>query len=299
MIGSSFLTFSLTYIIPGDPAEMMFRSQDAVPSDEVLDKVRMEMGLNDPFLIQYGNWFKNVIRGDLGNSYILTNSVASIMGERIPMTLLLALAALVIVVLASFSLGILSAVRQNKFLDFLIRALAMVGISIPGFWLGLILMYVSIVKLKWFSIMEMSTPKGIFLPALTLAIPLVGRYTRQIRAAVLEQLSQDYVTGAKSRGISGFRIIFFHVLPNSLKSIITLFALSIGVLLGGTVIVETIFSWPGIGAMVMSAIRNRDYPVLQGYVLFMSFVYIIISFMVEVFINFLDPRLRIKGEKSI
>ncbi|WP_432402141.1 nickel ABC transporter permease [Wukongibacter sp. M2B1] len=297
MLGASFLTFVLTYISSGDPAEMMFRSQDIVPSEDVLERAREEMGLNDPFIVQYGNWLENLLKGDLGYSYINTSPVIDILKQRIPMTIKLASLALLFLVVFSFTLGILSAIKKSRLLDYVIRGFCLGGISIPAFWLGLILIYLFVVKINWFTITNIDNFKGMILPAATLAIPLIGRYTRQIRAAILEQLSSDYVVGARARGIKERRIIFFHVLPNSLKGIITLFALSIGVLLGGTVIVETIFSWSGIGLMAINAVTNRDYPLLQAYVVFMALIYIVISFTVDISIQALDPRVRLKGDK--
>ncbi|MCG8481739.1 MAG: ABC transporter permease [Clostridia bacterium] len=297
ILGASFLTFMLTYISPGDPAEMMFRSQDIVPSEEVLEKAREEMGLNDPFIVQYGHWLINLLKGDLGYSYINTSPVVDILKQKIPMTIKLAALAFLLLVVFSFTLGILSAIKKNSFVDYIIRGFSLVGISIPGFWLGLILIYFFVVKINWFTITDIDNYKGMILPATTLAIPLIGRYTRQIRAAILEQLSSDYVVGARARGVNERRIIFFHILPNSLKGIITLFALSMGILLGGTVIVETIFSWTGIGSIVMNAITNRDYPILQAYVIFMALIYIVISFTVDMSIQALDPRVRLKGDK--
>lgn len=298
MLGASFLTFTLTYMSSGDPAEMMFRSQDIVPTEEVLEKTREEMGLNDPFIVQYGNWLMNLLKGDLGYSYINTGPVVDVLKQKIPMTIELAAVALLFLIVFSFTLGILSAIKKSKFIDYIIRGFSLVGISIPAFWLGLMLIYLFVVKINWFTITNSNNYKDVILPAATLAIPLIGRYIRQIRASILEQLSSDYVVGARARGVNERRIILGHVIPNSLKGIITLFGLSIGVLLGGTVIVETIFSWPGIGSMVMNAITNRDYPLLQAYVIFMAFIYVVISFIVDISIQALDPRVRLKGDKN-
>lgn len=298
ILGASFLTFALTYISPGDPAEMMFRSQEIIPSEKALEKAREEMGLNEPFIVQYGKWLLNLLRGDLGISYITTGPVLDVLKQKIPMTIRLAVVALAFLVVFSLLLGIIAALKKNRFVDYLIRGLSFVGISIPAFWLGLILIYLFVVKINWFTITNLDSLKGVILPAATLAIPLIGRYTRQIRAAILEQLSADYVLGARARGISEGRIIFNHVLPNSLKGIIALFGLSTAVLLGGTVIVETIFSWPGLGSMAIDAIINRDYPLLQGYVIFMALIYIVITFMVDISIQALDPRVRLQGDKQ-
>ncbi len=298
MLGASFLTFGLTYLSPSDPAEMMLTSHDIVPTVELLEKTREEMGLNDPFLVQYGNWLSNLLKGDLGYSYSSREDVTDVLPKRIGMTVRLALAALLCLVLCSLLLGIVSAIKKSHFIDYIIRGLSFVGISIPAFWLGLLLMYVFVVKVRWFKITDPYAFESVILPALTLAIPLIGRYTRQIRAAVLEQFSQDYAVGARARGIKEREIILKHVLPNAMMGIITLLGLSIAFLLGGTVFVENIFSWPGLGTMALEAITYRDYPLLQAYVLFMALIYVSINFLVDISTQALDPRMRLIRRKD-
>lgn len=295
MLLASFLTFGLTYISPSDPAEMMLTARDVIPTEELLEKTREEMGLNDPFILQYGNWLKNLLKGDLGYSYSKRGSVAEVLPQRIFMTTRLALVALLILMVFSLSLGILSAIRKSKLADYIIRGLSFVGISIPAFWLGLILIYIFAVKYRWFRITDPYALKSVILPAMTLAIPLIGRYVRQIRAAILEQYSQDYVVGARARGIREGEIIVHHILPNALLGIITLLGLSTAALLGGTVIVENIFTWPGLGSMALEAITYRDYPLLQAYVIFMVLIYVGINFIVDIITQVLDPRVVIRG----
>lgn len=295
MLLATFLTFGLTYISPSDPAEMMLTSRDVIPTEELLEKTREEMGLNDPFILQYGTWLKNLIKGDLGYSYSKRGSVAEVLPQRIIMTTRLALVALLILMVFSLSLGILSAVQKSKLADYIIRGISFVSISIPAFWLGLILIYVFVVKHRWFRITDPYALKSVILPAMTLAIPLIGRYVRQIRAAILEQYTQDYVVGARARGIKESEIIVHHILPNALLGIITLLGLSTAALLGGTVIVENIFTWPGLGSMALEAITYRDYPLLQAYVIFMVLIYVGINFIVDVITQVLDPRVVIRG----
>ncbi|SHK17067.1 peptide/nickel transport system permease protein [Geosporobacter subterraneus DSM 17957] len=295
MLLATFLTFGLTYISPSDPAEMMLTSRDVIPTEELLEKTREEMGLKDPFILQYGNWLKRLLRGDLGYSYSKRESVAEVLPQRIFMTTRLALAALLILVVFSLGLGILSAIQKSKLADYIIRGFSFVGISIPSFWLGLILIYIFVVKNRWFRITDPYAHKSIILPAMTLAIPLIGRYVRQIRAAILEQYSQDYVVGARARGIREGEIIIHHILPNALLGIITLIGLSTAALLGGTVIVENIFTWPGLGSMALEAITYRDYPLLQAYVIFMVWIYVSINFIVDIMTQALDPRVVIRG----
>ncbi|MCC5909374.1 MAG: ABC transporter permease [Clostridiaceae bacterium] len=299
ILGATFLTFTLTYISPGDAAEILLTAHDTVPTEEVLERTREEMGLNDPFMLQYGRWLKGLSQGDLGISYRAKVPVMDVLAQRIPMTVKLSITALCFLVFFSLLLGILSAIYQNRFFDYIIRLLSFFGISIPSFWLGLLLIYWFVVKMRYFTITNPNELKSILLPAITLTIPLVGRYTRQIRASVLEELSQDYVLGARARGTKEIKIIFQHVLPNAIIGIITLFGMSIAALLSGTVIVENVFLWPGLGSMALEAIEYRDYPLLQGYVIFMSIVYVALNFVVEIVTQYLDPRVTIGAERKI
>ena len=293
MLGASFLTFSVAYLAPSDPAEMMYLSRDIVPSEEMLERTREEMGLNRPFLIQYGSWLVNLCKGDLGYSYTLDTPVSDMLGTRLLKTLELALVSIVILFVMSISLGVLSAVKKNTFVDYLINFLSAISISIPSFWLGLMLMYVFVVKIHLFKITTTDGFSAVILPAVTLALPLVGRYTKQIRGAVLDEINSNYVIGAIARGIDYRRILIRHVLPNTLLSITTLFGMTIAVLLGGTAIVENIFSWPGLGSMALNAISGRDYTLLQAYVIFMCFIYVMINFCVDVLTHLLDPRIEL------
>lgn len=296
MLLASFLTFSLSFITPSDPAEIMLTSRDVIPTAELLEKTREEMGLNEPFIVQYGNWLSNLVTGDFGYSYSTRGPVADVLGQRMFMTIKLAALALLFLIVFSLLFGVLSAVKHNTWVDYIIRAFSLVGISIPGFWLGLLLIYYFVVKLNWFKITDPTAYSSVVLPALTLSIPLIGRYTRQIRAAVLDQYSQDFVIGARARGIKERTILLRHVLPNALIGILTLLGLSIAVLLGGTVIVESVFAWPGLGSMALESITYRDYPLLQAYVVFMVFIYVTINFAVDIATQLLNPRVDMRRE---
>ena len=292
--GVSFLTFMITQAAPSDAAQMQYISMGTIPSEELLEQTREEMGLNDPVLVQYGRWLWNVLHGDLGTSTKFSESVLTQMSRKLPMTIELAAVSGVIMVLIAFPLGILSAVKKNKWIDYLIRFLSFFGISMPNFWLGLLLMYVFAVRLGWFHVVSTNDIAGIVLPVATLTIPMVCTYVRQIRAAVLEELNSNYVVGARSRGISERRIIFGHVLPNALLPIVTLIGLSVGHLLGGAAIIETLFSWQGIGNMVVEAIRVRDYPLIQGYVIWMAVIYVMVNLLVDIMYRLLDPQIRLR-----
>ncbi len=294
LLGVTFLTFMITQAAPSDAAEMKYVSMGMMPSPELLEKTREEMGLNDPILVQYGRWLNNVLHGDLGTSTKFSEPVWTQLTKKLPMTLKLAAAAAVVMVLISFPLGVLSAVRKNRFVDYLIRFFSFFGISVPNFWLGLMLMYLFAVRLNWFQVVSQNNLYGMVLPVATLTIPMVSSYVRQIRAAVLEEMNANYVVGARARGIPEWQIIFCHVLPNAMLPIITLIGLSVGHLLGGAAIIETLFSWQGIGNMVVEAIRVRDYPLIQGYVIWMAIIYVAVNLIVDISYRFLDPQIRLR-----
>ena len=293
LFGISFLTFCLTYLSPGDPAELMLVAGGTVPSEELLEETREEMGLNDPFLAQYGNWLRGFITGDMGVSYSSKAPVSRVLLDCLGPTLELAAASLVLMLVISIPLGILAAVYQNKFPDYLVRGMSFIGVSFPGFWIGLVLLYVFGLKLNWFPIATSGTGfMKLVLPAVTLAIAMSAKYTRQVRTAVLEELRQDYVAGARARGLKESAVLWREVLPNAMLPLVTLLGLSLGSLLGGTAVVEIIFSWPGLGKMAVSAIATRDYPLVQGYVMWIALIYMVINLLVDFSYGYLDPRLR-------
>lgn len=294
LLGVTFLTFMITQATPSDAAEMKYVSMGMMPSTELLEKTREEMGLNDPVLIQYGRWLGNVLHGDLGESSKFGESVWTQMTRKLPMTLKLAGVSLIVVIVFSFPLGILSAVKKNKVADYMIRFLSFFGVSMPNFWLALLLMYIFAVRLGWFKVVSTNSVQGMILPVATLTIPMISSYARQIRAALLEELNANYVIGARARGIPERRIIWGHVLPNAILPIVTLLGLSVGHLLGGASIIETIFSWQGIGNMVVEAIRVRDYPLIQGYVIWMAIIYVMVNLIVDIAYRLLDPQIRLR-----
>lgn len=296
LIGVSFLTFCLTYLSPGDPAAMVLEASDTIVSQEVLEKTREEMGLNDPFLVQYGNWVWGVLHGDMGMSYSGKKPVVDKLMEGFAGTVLLAITTIVLILLISLPLGIFSAVHRNKIPDFVVRVFSFIGVSMPSFWVGLILLYIFGLKLGLFPIATATvTPNGLVLPALTLAIYQSAKYTRQVRTVILDELNQDYVIGARARGLSENMILWKHVLPNAVLPLITLLGMSIGWLLGGVAVIETVFAWPGMGRMAVYAITMRDYPLIEGFVLWIAAMYTIINFLVDLSYTYLDPRLK-KGE---
>lgn len=296
LIGVSFLTFCLTYLSPGDPAAMVLEASDTIVSQEVLEQTREEMGLNDPFLVQYGNWVWGVLHGDMGMSYSGKKPVVDKLMEGFAGTVLLAITTVILILLISIPLGIFSAVHRNKIPDFIVRVFSFIGVSMPSFWVGLILLYIFGLKLGLFPIATASISlNGIVLPALTLAIYQSAKYTRQVRTVILDELNQDYVIGARARGLSESAILWKHILPNAILPLITLLGMSIGWLLGGIAVIETVFAWPGLGRMAVYAITMRDYPLIEGFVLWIAIVYTVINFLVDLSYTYLDPRLK-KGE---
>lgn len=296
LIGVSFLTFCLTYLSPGDPAAIVLEASDTIVSQEVIEQTREEMGLNDPFLVQYGNWLLGVAQGDMGISYSGKKPVIDKLMEGFAGTVLLALTTIILIIIISIPLGIFSATHRNRIPDFLVRIFSFIGVSMPSFWVGLILLYIFGLKLGLFPIATASvTLSGLVLPALTLAIYQSAKYTRQVRTVILDELHQDYVIGARARGLSEKAILWKHILPNAILPLITLLGMSIGWLLGGVAVIETVFAWPGMGRMAVYAITMRDYPLIEGFVLWISIVYTVINFLVDLSYTYLDPRLK-KGD---
>ena len=296
LIGVSFLKFCLTYLSPGDPAAMVLEASDTIVSQEIIEQTREEMGLNDPFLVQYGNWLLGVAQGDMGISYSGKKPVIDKLMEGFAGTVLLALTTIILIIIISIPLGIFSATHRNRIPDFLVRIFSFIGVSMPSFWVGLILLYIFGLKLGLFPIATASvTLSGLVLPALTLAIYQSAKYTRQVRTVILDELHQDYVIGARARGLSEKAILWKHILPNAILPLITLLGMSIGWLLGGVAVIETVFAWPGMGRMAVYAITMRDYPLIEGFVLWISIVYTVINFLVDLSYTYLDPRLK-KGD---
>lgn len=292
LFGVTFLTYALMFLSPSDPVEMMLQAQGVPVSPEIVAAMREQAGLDRPFLVQYFVWLWNFIRGDMGISLIDGQMVSSALHAALPKTLLLTLSSVVTTIILSVPLGILTAVRQNRFSDYFIRFLSFLGNSLPNFLVSLLLLYFVALKLGWLPVLASESAKGLILPTLALAIPMTGKYIRQVRAAVLEQLGRSYVDGAISRGIRARTVLFRSVLRNAMLTIVTLISLSVGSLLGGTAAVEQIFVWRGMGFLVMEAIIMRDYPMIQAFVVWMSVIYVVINLLTDISYYLLDPRMR-------
>ena len=292
LFGITFLTFGMMQFAADDAVDKIFEQSGSV-SEEIKAAKRAELGLDQPFLIQYGQWLGGVMTGDMGKSFISGKLVFETFAEKLPATVELMLVSILLTIFIATPLGILAAVNQNRPLDYLIRGLSFVGNSMPNFFVGLLLIYFLALKLNLLPIIG----QNVIMPALTLTIAMGAKYTRQIRAVVLEELDKPYVTGARSRGVDEFTILTKSVLRSTLIVIITLLALSMGSLLGGTAIVETIFMWDGVGKMAVDAILMRDYPLIQAYVVWMAIIYVFMNLAADLLYHWLDPRVRY-GEAS-
>ncbi len=292
MIALSFLTFLLMYLAPGDPAVKKLNAQGIAVSPEVLEAVRKEMGLDRPFIVQYGGWALKVLRGDLGESYKDGISVAEKLSKALGYTALLALGSMLISILISLPLGMITALKKDSVLDYVIRFFTFFGNSMPNFLISVLLMYFLCVKARLLPVVADRSLKGLLLPVVALSVPMCSRFIRQFRAEILEQLSRSYVSGAVSRGVKSRYILFRNVLHNASISILTIVSLALGTLFGGSVVIETIFRWPGLGKLAMDAITNRDYPVIQGFVLFTAVVYVVVNLLTDIAYRWIDPRVR-------
>ncbi|MBR3623545.1 MAG: ABC transporter permease [Selenomonadaceae bacterium] len=280
----------------GDAVDIMYGESIGV-SEEVKAEKRAELGLDQPFLIQYANWIKNLTVGDFGKSYISGRPVFETFLAKLPDTFLLMMCSIFFTLVIATPLGMICAVNQNGKLDYLIRGLTFVGNSMPNFFVALLLIYFLALKLNLFTVMANSNSvSGAILPALTLSIAMGAKYTRQIRAVVLEELKKPYVIGAKARGFGKIKILTNEILPCVLAFITTLVALSIGSLLGGATIVETVFMWDGVGKMAVDAILMRDYPVIEAYVLWTAVTYVFVNLAADILCYIIDPRIRYEAK---
>lgn len=297
LLGISFVTFALVMLSPGDPVRQMIAgNEDIVVSQVELEALRHELGLDKPFLFQYADWLGRAVQGNFGFSYMVKKPVVDELLECLPATVILSLAATVFMLVVSLPLGIYSAVKRKSWFDYFVRSLTFLGVSIPNFWMGLMLLWIFGLQLGWLPIVGGRVSlETLVLPAATLGIVMAAKYTRQVRATVLEELNQDYVTGARARGMSESYILWKEVLPNAMLPLITLLGLSFGNLLGGAAVVEIVFSWPGLGYLAVQSIIYRDFQLVQGIVLWIALMYMMINLVVDISYNRLDPRLRKEG----
>jgi len=290
LLGVATLVFALIHFIPGDPAQAML-GEGASP--EEVAQLRQRLGLDRPLLVQYSSYLTGLVRGDLGVSLRNDQPVLHQILERMPATAELALASMLVAVLFALPLGIIAAVRRGTFVDFGAMTLALIGISIPNFWLGPLLAIVFAVELGWLPVGGRGTLAHLVLPSVTLGVALAAILARMTRASLLEELREPYVLAARAKGVSRTRAVLHHAFRNSLIPIVTILGLQFGVVLTGAVITETIFAWPGVGRLLIQSISFRDYPTVQGCVLLIAVTYVAVNLLTDLTYGFLDPRIRV------
>ena len=294
LLGISFITFALVMLAPGDVVRQMIAgNEDIIVSQAEIDALRAELGLDKPFFFQYLDWLGRALQGNLGFSYMVKKPVVEALMEGLPGTIVLSLASLIMMMVVAIPAGIYSAVKRGSMVDKIVRGCTFMGVSRPGFWVGLMLLWIFGLKLDLLPFVggEIGIDT-LILPSLTLAIAMASKYTRQVRTAILEELHQDYVVGARARGMSESHILWKEVLPNAMLPLITLLGLSLGNLLGGAAVIEMVFQWPGLGRMASEAITYRDFQLVQGVVVWIALMYMVINLIVDISYNYLDPRLR-------
>ncbi len=298
LVGVSLITFMLVNVAPGDPISTRYGLDPRGADQETIDRLREELGLNDPLPVQYLTYVRGLLRGDMGDSIMTRAPVSGEILSRLPATIELAAAGMLLVLLVSIPLGILSAVYRGTVIDMFSTGIALVGVSMPSFWLGIMLMLLFSLELGLLPSSGrgdgtfVGEAKALILPAVTLAFGLLGLATRIMRSSMLEVLGQDYVRTARAKGAHERRVVFKHGFRNALIPLLTILGIQFAGLLGGTVIIETIFAWPGIGRLAVNAIFRRDYPVIMGTVLVFSVTFLIVNLLIDILYTMIDPRIR-------
>ena len=293
MVGISIISFLLLNFAPGDAAEITLKRQNSgiSPSKEAVTALRQELGLDASLPVRYGRWVSDAVRGDLGESYRTGSSISGELFRRMPATLLLATTALALAVAVGIPLGILAAVKRGTWLDTACRMLALVGAAIPSYVMAPALMLLFAVKLDWLPAIGYGSPEQLILPAVALSFGTMAQLMRLTRASVLEILGQDYMRTARAKGLTETVIVWRHGLKNALLPVVTVLGTSTGYLLGGAIIIETIFGWPGVGQFMITGITQRDYPVVQGFVVYIAVIFLLVNLIVDISYRWLDPRL--------
>jgi len=288
LLGVSSITFFLLHLVPGDPIEVMLGESASVADRAAL---RTDLGLDAPIAEQWLDFHRNLLTFDLGTSLYSKKPIADVLAERIPWTMMLAGASLIVALLIALPLGIAAALRPDTAVDWGAATISLLGVSVPNFLLGPLLIIVFSIGLGWFPVSGTDAPTSIVLPALTLGASLAAILSRMIRASLLEVLSEEYIVSARARGLSPATIIARHALPNAALPVLTIIGLQLGTLLGGAVITELIFAWPGIGQLTIEAIQRRDYPLVQACVLVISFAYVVVNTLTDILYASVDPRI--------
>jgi peptide/nickel transport system permease protein len=299
-LGITLMAFGLGRLAPGDPARLIAERQvDGLATPAQIERVRAEYGLADALPIQYARWVGNALQGNLGESFKTGGPVLEELTRRFPATLELAVYGMLVGIALALPLGIQAAVRRGSVVDHASRLVALAGASLPSFWLAFLLIIVFSVNLRLLPVAGRSTPQHLILPAITLGFALAAPLTRLTRSSMLEVLGEDYVRTARAKGLHEGAVILRHALRNALIPVVTVAGMSFGHLLGGAVIVETVFAWPGVGKLVIDSIFDRDYPLIQGYVLFMGTIFVLINLAVDLLYLWLDPRVQLAAERGV
>ena len=293
-MGITFLSFAMMRVAGSDAVTELYTNRGTEVSQEIIDARRAELGLDKPFLIQYFSWLGGMLTGDMGQSYVSGADVFTTFLSKLPATLLLTGLSIALTVIISIPLGIFSAMKQDRIPDLLLRFCSFIGNALPNFFVAMLFMQLFSIKLKLLPVISDGVNlKSALLPALTLAVSMSAKYMRQVRATVLEEWNKDYVQGANARGVRKSIILWKNVMKSSMLTIVTLLALSIGSLLGGTAIIESIFMWDGVGKLAVDAITMRDYPFIQAYVVWMAIIYVLVNLITDLMYHQLDPRIRL------
>ena len=294
LFGITFLSFLLMYMAGSDAVTEMYSNRGVEVAQEIIDAKKVELGLNLPFFQQYVSWLWAMLHGNMGVSYVTGEPVLESFLRKLPATLLLTTASIVLTIVISIPLGIVAAIRHDKTEDLILRFFSFIGNALPNFFVGMLLMQLLGIQLRILPVISSGIDwQSAVMPTLTLAIAMSAKYLRQVRSTVLEELNKDYVLGAKARGVSYKVILWKNVLKASMLTIMTLLALSIGSLLGGTAIIESIFMWDGVGKLSVDAINMRDYPLIQAYVMWMAMIYVVVNLAADLLYHHLDPRIRL------
>lgn len=299
LVGVSLLTYGMMFLAPGDPAELFLQSQLAQePTEEQVQEFREKKGLNDSFPVRYGRWVWRVLHGDLGKSYFGDTSVSTLIMERLPETAELAGASMIIALLIAFPAGIISAVHKGQLPDYLSQIAALLGLSMPNFWLGYLLIMVFSLHFELFPVAGVGGLDHLVLPAVTMGTGLAAINTRLLRSSMLEVLNEEYIATARSKGLPERIVVYKHAVRNALIPILTIVGLQFGALLNGAVIVEVVFQRQGLGNLLIRALGNRNYPVVQGMVLLIAAIFVGTNTVVDIAYRYIDPRIDLEGRES-
>lgn len=299
LFGVSVLTFSLTYLTPGDPAETILRQQTGrPPTQEQVEAFRTEHGLDEPLLTQYVNWLTGVLQGDLGSSYGSGRAVSELLVSHLPATIELAVAAMVVALAIAVPAGVMSAVHQGEWIDISSQLAALVGVSLPNFWLGYMLIIVFSLHLGMFPVAGTGGLSHLVLPAITLGTGMAAIITRLVRTSMLDVLDSEYVDAARSKGLRDRIVVYKHALRNALIPVVTVVGLQLGFVLNGAVVIEIVFQRPGLGNLLVDAVFARDYPIVQGVVLVVAVSFVVTNLLVDLTYRYLDPRIGLGGSPT-